>query len=149
MVTGWRKSSLKNQHWERRLSSWKWRKPEHWQKKQFPQHNAQTVLCPAVIFTPALALVSSGVVLLSLMHALVQYLLCPETLPNNSTDGINSSPYNIFFKIFFFRCGPVLKSLLTLLQYCFCLMLCFFDHETWDLRNEPVPPALRRQSLNH
>ena len=26
--------------------------------------------------------------------------------------------------IFFFPCGPFLKSLLNLLQYCFCFMLC-------------------------
>ena len=37
-----------------------------------------------------------------------------------------------FFKFFFFGCGPFLKSLLNLLQHCFCFMFCFFDPETWD-----------------
>ena len=34
-----------------------------------------------------------------------------------------------FFKNFFFWCGPFLKSLLNLLQYCFCLMFWFFGRE--------------------
>ena len=28
-----------------------------------------------------------------------------------------------------FLCGPFKKSLLNLLQYCFCFMFCFFGHE--------------------
>ena len=48
-------------------------------------------------------------------------------------------PHRSFLKnFFFFNVGPVLKSLLNFLQYCFCLLFRFFAHETcgmWDLRS--------------
>ena len=42
-----------------------------------------------------------------------------------------SSPLflNFFLRIFFFWCGPFLKSLLNFLQYFFCFTMCFFGHE--------------------
>ena len=57
---------------------------------------------------------------------------------------------HFFFKIFW--CGQFLKSLLNLLQYCFCFIFWFFDLEAyWILapqpRIEPVPPALEGEVL--
>ena len=59
----------------------------------------------------------------------------------------------IFFKIFFFGCGSFLKSLLNLLQYCFCLVLDFWSQGMRDLsfltRDRTCTPCIGRQSLNH
>ena len=33
------------------------------------------------------------------------------------------------WQLFFFGCGPLLKSLMNLLQYCLCFMFCFFGPE--------------------
>ena len=51
-----------------------------------------------------------------------------------------------FLKIFFW-CGPFLKSLLNLLQYCFCFMFWYFGHEACGILApqpgiEPAPLAL-------
>ena len=59
-----------------------------------------------------------------------------------------------FFKIFFFWRGPFLKSLLNLLQYCFCFMfLVFWPQGMWDLssptRDQTGTPRIGRWSLNH
>ena len=48
-----------------------------------------------------------------------------------------------FFKIFFW-CEPFLKSLLNLLQYCFCFMFWFFDRKACGILAprpgiEPIP----------
>ena len=56
------------------------------------------------------------------------------------------------FCCFFFWCGPFLKSLLNLLQYCFCLMFWVFGSEAcWILAPwqgiEPRLPALEREVL--
>ena len=57
-----------------------------------------------------------------------------------------------FFFLRFFWCGPFLKSLLILLQSCFCFMFCFFGHEAcgilapWPVI-EPAPPALEGEVL--
>ena len=54
----------------------------------------------------------------------------------------------------FFLCGPFLKSLLNLLQHCFCFMFWFFWlRGMWDL-NSPTrdwtqTPFTGRQILNH
>ena len=60
-----------------------------------------------------------------------------------------------FFFFFFFGCGPFLKSLLNLLQYCFCC-LCFgffWPLAMWDLnsltRDWTYTPRTRSQSPNH
>ena len=58
----------------------------------------------------------------------------------------------IFFKIFFFCCGPFLKFLLNLSQYCFCFMFWFFGHEACGILTpqpgiEPAPPALEGKVL--
>ena len=58
----------------------------------------------------------------------------------------------VFFKIFFFWCGPFLKSLLNLLQYCFCFMLWIFGPEACEIlapwpRIEPALPALEGEVL--
>ena len=52
-------------------------------------------------------------------------------------------------------CGPFLKPLLNLLQYCFCLfyVLCFWPWGMWDLsdptRDGTGTPCFGRQSPNH
>ena len=58
--------------------------------------------------------------------------------------------HQVFFLSFFLRCiccGSVLKSLLNLLQYCFCSMFWFFSHKARGTPApqagiEPAPPAL-------
>ena len=63
--------------------------------------------------------------------------------------------YYIFLSfLFFFWCGPFLKSLLNLLQYCFCFMFWFFDHEAGRIfssltRDQTCTPCIGRQTLNH
>ena len=63
----------------------------------------------------------------------------------------------LFLKFFFFSCGPFLKSLLNLLQYCLCFMFWFFGCD-WPrgVQNLSSPtrdwthtPCIGRQSLNH
>ena len=59
----------------------------------------------------------------------------------------------LFFQyIFFPRCGPFLKSLLNLLQYCFCFMF-FWPRDLWDLRSvirdRTLTPCLGIQSFKH
>ena len=58
---------------------------------------------------------------------------------------------NILF-IYLFLCGPFLKSLLNLLQYCFCFMFWFFGQEACGILApwpgiEPLPPALEGKVL--
>ena len=53
---------------------------------------------------------------------------------------------------FFFSCGIFFKSLLNLLQYCFCFMCWFFGHEACGILapwpgNELAPPALEGEVL--
>ena len=53
----------------------------------------------------------------------------------------------IYFCIYLFSMWTILKSLLNLLQYCFCLMFWFFGHKVcWLLapwsENKPISPAL-------
>ena len=53
-----------------------------------------------------------------------------------------------------FSRGSFFKSLLSLLQYCFCLMIWFFDHEAWGILalqpgNKPAALCIGRQSCNH
>ena len=56
-----------------------------------------------------------------------------------------------FFRLFVW-CGPFLKSLLNLLQYCFCFMFRFFGREERGILApwpgiEPAPPALEGEVL--
>ena len=53
-------------------------------------------------------------------------LLLPSIFPSIR---VFSNESVIFFLIYIFLCRPFLKSLLNLLQYCFCFMICFFGHE--------------------
>ena len=50
------------------------------------------------------------------------------------------------FVLFFFWCGPFLKSLLTFLQYCFCFI--FWPQGIWDLsslsRDRTLTPCVGR-----
>ena len=58
-----------------------------------------------------------------------------------------------YFKdFFFFWCGPSLKSLLNLLQYCLCFMFWCFGREACGILVpwpgiEPTPPALEGEVL--
>ena len=59
---------------------------------------------------------------------------------------------NSLKKNFFFWCGPFFKSLLNLLQYCFCFMFRFFGHEACGILAprpgiKPTPPALEGEVL--
>ena len=59
-------------------------------------------------------------------------------------------PEMLFFKFFFFLCGPVLKSLLNLLQYCFCFMFWFLVWKAHGILApqpgiEPTRPAVERE----
>ena len=52
------------------------------------------------------------------------------------------------------RCGPFLKSLLNLLQYCFCSVFWFFGCEACGNLSSPTrdrthTPCIGRRSLNH
>ena len=56
------------------------------------------------------------------------------------------------FYFFVCVCGPFLKSLLNLLQYCFCFMFWFFGREACGILTsrpgiEPAPPALEGRVL--
>ena len=57
-----------------------------------------------------------------------------------------------FFKDFFW-CGLFLKSLLNLLQYCFCFMFSFWSSGLWDLsfstRDWTRTPCIGRRQVNH
>ena len=60
---------------------------------------------------------------------------------------------NYFFLIFFW-CGPFIKFLLYLLQYCFCILcFVFWPRGVWDLssltRDWTHIPCIRRKSLSH
>ena len=62
--------------------------------------------------------------------------------------------WSLFSYRFFFLCGPFLKSLLNLLQYCFCFMFwLFWPQCIWDLssptRDQTHTPCTGRWSLNH
>ena len=61
------------------------------------------------------------------------------------------SNYVLFEKIFW--CGPLLKSLLNLLQYCLCFMFWFFGYQTCGILPprpgiEPTPFALEDKVLS-
>ena len=75
------------------------------------------------------------------------------------TYGIRWSLYSLPFSNFFFWGGPFLKSLLTLLQCCFCfvgvwgLVLLFWSRGRWGLSTPTGDgtciPCFERQSLTH
>ena len=59
---------------------------------------------------------------------------------------------SLFLKFFFFWCGPFLKSLLNLLQYCLCFAFFFFGHKACGILApwsgiEPTPPTLEGEIL--
>ena len=58
----------------------------------------------------------------------------------------------MYLKIFFFFCGPFLKSLLNLLQYCFCFMFWVFGPQVCGVLVpqpviEPAPLVLEGEVL--
>ena len=60
--------------------------------------------------------------------------------------------FYLFFKDFFFWFGPFLKSLLNLLQYCFCFLFWFFGPKACGILApwpgiKPVPPELEGKVL--
>ena len=71
-----------------------------------------------------------------------------STLPS----GLLSGFFVCLFFIFIFWCGQFLKSLLNLLQYCFCFMFWFFGFEAYGILTpwpgiEPAPPTLEGKVL--
>ena len=81
------------------------------------------------------------------------WLLFPSPSPRTS-----SFPYSFFFKIIiiaFFLMWTIffLKSLLNLLQYCFCFKFLFLGHKTCEILTPNQGSNLilcnRRQNLNH
>ena len=64
----------------------------------------------------------------------------------------NMFTFYFFLRFFFVWCGPFLKSLLNLLQYCFCFMFLVFGHKACGILAprpgiEPTPPALDGEVL--
>ena len=62
------------------------------------------------------------------------------------------SAIGFFFLLRFFWCGQFLKSLLNLLQYCFCFMFWFFGRQACNILTpwpgiKPTPPALEDKVL--
>ena len=62
--------------------------------------------------------------------------------------------YPFFVSFFIFWCRPFLKSLLNLLQYCFCFMFWFFGLQgMWNLRSLirdwTWTPCIGRWTPNH
>ena len=60
--------------------------------------------------------------------------------------------FHFFFKIFFLMWTIFLKSLLNVLQYCFCFMFWFFGREACGILaprpgTEPAPAALEGEVL--
>ena len=57
----------------------------------------------------------------------------------------------LFFQVFFFKCGPFLRFLMNLLQYCLFHVLFFWLQGMWDLSSqpgtEPTFPALEGDIL--
>ena len=59
----------------------------------------------------------------------LDYFLYPSLLALMSSSAKWDDNTLSFFKIFFFSCGPFLKTLLNLLQYCLCFMFQFSSGE--------------------
>ena len=77
----------------------------------------------------------------------IQSLVRELDPPCHNKDWRPYVPQLNFLKIFFW-CGPFLKSLLNLLQYCFCFRFWFFGHKVCGVLTpwpgiEPAPPALK------
>ena len=106
---------------------------------------------------------SQGSSLYSFLRTLHTFLHSGYTnvLPTNSAQAFvifSSHPHqhllSLCLKKIFFLCGPFLKSLLNLLQYCLCFMfLAFWTGGMWYLssptRDRTCTPCIGRQSLNH
>ena len=84
--------------------------------------------------------------------------VCPKHIPKPSLQNAPRPLEGTLHFIFFFNkksCGPFLKSLLNLLQYCFCFMFCFFFwlRGMWDLsspmRNQTTLLTLEGKLSNH
>ena len=81
--------------------------------------------------------------------------MCVYTYTFKGSNRIGSvhSSFQIFKDCFFVWCGSFKKSLLNLLQYCFCFIFCvFFGHEATEilapgLGIEHKPPALEGEVL--
>ena len=79
------------------------------------------------------------------------------TFSTTNSSSIFSCPFflsysGLLFLSKIFWCGPFLKSLLNLLQYCFCFMFWCFGHETCEILAplpgiKPIPPALEDKVL--
>ena len=71
-------------------------------------------------------------------------------VPGNQAELLHTHFSLHFFFKDFFSCGLFLKSLLNLLQFCFCFMFCFFGCKTCRIlapQIEPSLPALEGEVL--
>ena len=119
----------------------------------------------SVAVMPRLQLKDSGLVVQGLSCSATCVILLDQGLillhwRADSFPLSNQGSPSLFFKIFFFFwCGPFLKSLFNLLQYCLYFMWVFFfffflpRRGIWDLcsstRDQTHTSCSRRQSLNH
>ena len=86
----------------------------------------------------------------------VQVMKCKFGEPNCFRKYIPEGSRKTSWIIFFFKdfswCGLLLKSLLNLLQYCFCFMLWFFGHKACGISAprpgiKSAPPAMEGEVL--
>ena len=61
----------------------------------------------------------------------------------------NMFTFYFFLRFFFVWCGPFLKSLLNLLQYCFCFMFLVFGHKANVKFENHIPSAARQHKALH
>ena len=91
-------------------------------------------------------------------HGRGQFEVLNRTLSSRLPHSLELNIFNLsvvtffFFLRFFFWYGPVLESLLNLLQYCFCFMFWFFGREACGLLApwpgiEPARSALEGEVL--
>ena len=80
----------------------------------------------------------------------------PSKIIENFKKNCENSEMNSMYsgpRLIIFWCGPFLKSLLNLLQYCFCFMFWFFGHKACGILIpwpgiRPTNPAMEMQSLS-
>ena len=83
-------------------------------------------------------------------------LMGPSKIIENFKKNCENSEMNSMYsgpRLIIFWCGPFLKSLLNLLQYCFCFMFWFFGHKACGILIpwpgiRPTNPAMEMQSLS-
>ena len=95
---------------------------------------------------------SYWIFLIQIFLLFLNYSYLSSSHPHKHTLKIMTTFYFYYLKKNFFWCGPFLKSLLNLLQYCFCFMFWIFGCEACGiLAPRPgiklAPPALEGEGL--